>query len=460
MKTVEIVIKNKIRPGLNLRVWPLLFGLLFIFLFFRGSFQIAWGGPADNVRGYAWNSNTGWISMNCANAGTCAAVDYGVKIWESTGKAFDFDGYAWSSGLGWISFKETGAPDYGFNANCHNSCDAGNNCTACYDPDDGKIYGWAKILSLGNDGWIKFDATAFSSGVYIDQTTASAEFKGWAWNGNTDGSTGVGWISFNCSNTATCGTASYFAYLSSWHLPEARNLSAPNWNFAAACAGAARNAVLRWQFYDQDIGSSQTAYELILNTSNTTTTPVLDTGKIISSANQVTVNSTYLNYDTAYYWWVRVWDNFGLASRWTQFNTAVSGHTLTDNIARNGAVGNAKTFTPYQHEMPDVSFSWVPLDPLAYYPVTSTDASYYYTNSARSGPPVACSESACGWYWGGYGVLTNSTPTLPETTMTFDYGPNHYIDLNVTDPEGYRCGASSSLFFIDLLPTWKEKKAE
>ncbi|MBI2592754.1 MAG: hypothetical protein HYW37_01145 [Candidatus Colwellbacteria bacterium] len=33
--------------------------------------------------------------------------------------------------------------------------------------------------------------------------TTTGDFSGWGWND------ALGWISFNCSNTSTCGTVSY-----------------------------------------------------------------------------------------------------------------------------------------------------------------------------------------------------------------------------------------------------------
>jgi len=67
----------------------------------------------DNVRGYAWSSNYGWISMSCLNDSSCGVSNYGVKICNAgcaPSNKFNFFGYGWSSGAGWISFNSTGAP--------------------------------------------------------------------------------------------------------------------------------------------------------------------------------------------------------------------------------------------------------------------------------------------------------------------------------------------------------------
>lgn len=50
----------------------------------------------------------------------------------------------------------------------------------------------------GWDGWISFKGTNYTT------TVTGADLSGYAWGGDI-----VGWISFNCSNTSTCGTSNY-----------------------------------------------------------------------------------------------------------------------------------------------------------------------------------------------------------------------------------------------------------
>ncbi len=444
--------------------------VFFAFLFFRGSINTAWGGASDNLAGWAWSSDFGWISFNCNNPpypSTCGVSDYGVKIkdFSMPGETFNFAGYAWSSNAGWISFNDKSAPDYSFNAHCKSSCDSSSSCTACYDPDDGKIYGWAKVLSLGNDGWIKLRGTTTNDidfGVSIDQTSASGSFIGWAWNGNTEKYKGLGWISFNCGNPEvnSCASGNYFVRLASSHLPVPTNLSAPNYSTSTACAlKTAKGASLNWQFSDQDAGQTQWAYQVILNSANTTSSPLFDTGKVVAlgGPSQQIVPSATFAYNTHYYWWVRVWDTFGFVSRWMQFNTGTPGHTLTDNAVDNG--GNPLTFTTYRREFPEAYFSRIPFKPVAEAAVTSTDRSFYYLDTNDG--PYACSTSTCQWSWSSPNALTNSATTSSSTVMTFPYGPNEQIFLKVKDNgvNNYSC-VTSSLFFVDKLPIWTEKKAE
>ena len=120
--------------------------LILIFItFFVGNFVFA--STNDNVYGWAWSENLGWVSFNCVGDSTflCTRVGYGINVDKTTGR---FEGYAWSENLGWISFEENNLSDYGFNSDCiDSSCNASNNCTACYNYNTDFVLGWAKGLA-------------------------------------------------------------------------------------------------------------------------------------------------------------------------------------------------------------------------------------------------------------------------------------------------------------------------
>lgn len=187
----------------------------------------------DNVLGFAWSENIGWISFNAVNCDTdsngfidtdimvqgCGGdnitdivFDYGVNIDSENG---NFSGYGWSSNIGWISFEQGEAtPDgFAFSANCDDpaACDdIGDGCTACYNSTNKNVYGWAKILSLGGDGWLKMsdDSIAAWSGNGVSIDAITGEFSGWAWNANNTGA-GIGWVSFNCDDEGVCASSDY-----------------------------------------------------------------------------------------------------------------------------------------------------------------------------------------------------------------------------------------------------------
>jgi len=331
----------------------------------------------DNVSGFAWSENIGWISFNSSdcdtdnngyidtdamvngcggNNSTDVTNDYGVNINQNTG---NFSGYAWSSNVGWISFEEDGTGItnfYDFNVNCHDTCDSTNNCTACYNYNDNFVYGWAKILSLGDDGWIKFNHNQAST-TYINIETSKAD--GWAWNGS-DNDAGIGWISMSCENeicvnsttgiatttdsngvsvncadntcnvapevecrnqckicennkerlcinasnclTGSCIDNTYGVIAKVNMIPVAQDLTAPNWGSDKACIansihtegeGETLRAQLNWKYVD-NIGDTQSAYRVIVRKGSNNAI-VINTGKCLAMGGKCRINPNCIN---------------------------------------------------------------------------------------------------------------------------------------------------------------------
>ena len=174
----------------------IIFVLVFGFLFFSPFVVLA--SSTDNMSGWAWSSNIGWISMNCTNDNSCATSNYGVNK-DANGNLV---GYAWSSNIGWIQFGNLSGFPSGSGTQSQNANLNGNN-----------LKGWVKALSAdgnGWDGWISLSGSNPSYGVTLDQATN--KFSGYTW-----GSEVVGWVSFSGSNYGviigaavlpplTCGT--------------------------------------------------------------------------------------------------------------------------------------------------------------------------------------------------------------------------------------------------------------
>ncbi|MDD4995426.1 MAG: hypothetical protein PHW53_03130 [Patescibacteria group bacterium] len=166
--------------------------LVFAFLIFIGP-QASRAAADDFFRGWIWNDHIGWISMNCADTGTCAAVDYGVDMDLSNG---NITGYAWSENAGWICFGST----------CAGVTPQGGGSYAGYASSTGEIGGWAKMewLNMPSEGWISLNcANPAVCGASNYKTTISTfdntDVGGWAWNGNGAGAnqTGLGWFDFS-----------------------------------------------------------------------------------------------------------------------------------------------------------------------------------------------------------------------------------------------------------------------
>ncbi|MBT3282864.1 hypothetical protein HON59_01750 [bacterium] len=157
--------------------------LLFIAVLIYGAFFVdgvkqASAGSSQNVSGYAWSDNIGWISFNCTDTSSCGTSDYGVNI--ATNGAMS--GYAWSDNIGWISFEESDL----------SGCPSGS-CTAKLSGNS--LQGWARALSNGDgwDGWISLKGSNY--GV----TKNGNNLEGYAWDASdiSSESIGIGWIQFN-----------------------------------------------------------------------------------------------------------------------------------------------------------------------------------------------------------------------------------------------------------------------
>ena len=181
----------------NIKFFLLFFIIVLIFFVF-GKIK---AGSEDNVSGWAWSENIGWISFNCTNEGTCGTVDYGVNINDSTGV---FSGYAWSENIGWIDFSPVGP--YPETPNYSACLDLPGSGQTCDGVGDNKTSGWARVLNAqdGWDGWIKLKGIAQDDSPYVVFRNDSNELEGWAWSDMV-----VGWISFNCNNEGACGTSNY-----------------------------------------------------------------------------------------------------------------------------------------------------------------------------------------------------------------------------------------------------------
>ncbi|MEA1963438.1 MAG: hypothetical protein U9M94_04365 [Patescibacteria group bacterium] len=467
--------------------------------------SIVMAGTGHNVSGFAWNSNIGWISFNTIDCDTngnsaydagdagpagCPAVgapffDYGVNVNSITK---NLSGYAWSSNVGWISFQENNTPNNAaVTANCDASCNPMVDCTSCYKPADSKIYGWAKILSMGDDGWIRFDHGR--TGFEATGDVANSGLNGWAYNeGNNN--VGIGWISFSCNNAlADCTVSDYQTTAELNQLPRADNLKTPNWWPVQAC-DTALVAYLKWEYNDGDDpfpGDKMSAYRLIIK-NETDSIEVLDTGKCIKvydgdnsccavgdanctdnpsdcqidilgmmygTGNVISyeLDSTVLDYGKKYSWSVEVWDSYDGGSGATFYNSAADTPVSVDD-------GNPLTFTTFVSEFPNPdNFIWSPNSFSAEEDVLfeSMDRAKYYVGGVEHD----CDESKCLWDW--IDVDNNIEPFVDasSTIMIFTaYGIPSKVKLKVTDINtSYSCSSTTEAFIIkQKLPSWIEAK--
>ncbi len=155
--------------------------------------KISLAAELDNIFGWAWNPVIGWISMNnCEYGASCSGgIDYGANLTESGD--YELTGYIWNNNVGWISlsagYPSSGSPAY----------------SVRFDSDSRRFSGWAKIVSLGDDGWIKFAKDSYDSGSdYYLKINEDGRLAGWTWNNK------IGWISFNSADWPS-NTITYYA---------------------------------------------------------------------------------------------------------------------------------------------------------------------------------------------------------------------------------------------------------
>ncbi|HNS34337.1 MAG TPA: hypothetical protein PKG83_03940 [bacterium] len=105
--------------------------------------------------GWLWTETFGWISLNsdnCVGNSLCfgSGVDYKAIINSSD----QISGYGWSEHVGWICFG----------VNCSGTTPDSGASFAQMD-SNGRISGWAKVLSLDDDGWIDLGRGSSISGA-------------------------------------------------------------------------------------------------------------------------------------------------------------------------------------------------------------------------------------------------------------------------------------------------------
>lgn len=375
---------GKIKKILFLITLSLVFG----FIPFKGVLA----GSSDNVSGWAWSENIGWISLNSTNCDSngnnrtdksnfsnCPTgdpiADYGVRVDLGTGV---FSGYAWSENIGWISF----------NSDALINCPSGS-CQARLDTVSYKVSGWARACSVfqtgcsGNldnnssrgdwEGWIHFsDIPKYE--MFIDKTDNN-EFKNWAWGDDLV----IGWVSLNHRNCdtdndtmsegipAACPAAGepiseYKVILSSTAVvvdPDKLKVTKDNsLQYCGSIHALNPPVSFGWEHPDQK-GYLLEIYE----GANLVESSCVIGGCCGSHAcggSSKAYTAQTLEYNKTYSWRLKVWDNNDNESNW-----------VTDN---------PPTFDTIQYNYPDPDFSWDPTKILANSTTTFTAKSGIFDN--------------------------------------------------------------------------------
>ena len=430
-----------------------------IILFFIAAFGFlplknARAGSSDNVSGWAWSENIGWISFNCTNNG-CPGANYGVKVSTSTGI---FSGYAWSENVGWINFAPAGT--YPASPNYQACLDLPGSGQTCDGVGDYMISGWVRACSVFQsgcsgalatstvrgdwDGWIKLRGTNY--GLSLD--TGVNEVDNWSWGGDDVTTTAViGWVSFNrkgCDtdkdgfsnggpNCPLAGTpiANYQVRLVLNNPPNApTNLStSPDYCFWANNF----SATFDWDYSDLD-GDPQDAYQFQLDDTADFSSPVVST-TVTGQSTAYTLSPANLSWSQTYYWQVRVKDNKG---NWSNFS--------------------GSSFTTLSHDAPYPDFGPSPSTPsvgevVTFVQDTAPTQSWCY----NGGQHLCAGDAGVGYAWDfGNGKTSNRKI---NTTTTYDTVQRYTVTLTITDNTlipAIPCSASKDVNVQFALPWWRE----
>ncbi|MDI6602942.1 MAG: PKD domain-containing protein [Patescibacteria group bacterium] len=373
----------------------------------------------DNVSGWAWSENIGWISFNNTTGG--GTVNYGVNIDSKTG---EFSGYAWSENIGWIDFAPAGP--YPSDPQSLVKLDFGTN----------KVSGWARALSHGDDwdGWIKLSKGPNDSGpdygvsrrLPCEGKGGVASFEGYAW-----GSDVIGWIKFK--GTAQDGSDYKVQTALCQDLPPlAKDLDVAV-KKDEYCTRPAHH--FSWKYVDPD-GDDQIKFQFQVTDDSTWS----DSAKIDRTVNvdyrngttnnQAVIVSTLLSentlsYNTTYYWRVKVWDKDGMESDWVY----------------------GPSFKTENHPYPYVRFEWHPTSPKQGESVKFEDQTVIYGG--------ATTKSRLWEFPGG----NPATSTEKKPTVTYHEVGDQKITLTVTDSSNYTCSTTQSLS-VSIFETYEEPVSE
>lgn len=384
-----------------------------VFIWFSFPFNLtqAQAGGA-RFTGWAWSENIGWLSFNSNNCdtdgnGLSDGVPAGCPIAGAPMAQYavarqpngDLTGYAWSENIGWVRFDPPGPYPGSPNksSRVHTS-----------QPADG----WFRALATDAswDGWMKFDSGGnYGSGVTLGGAQGNI-LQGYAW-----GSDVVGWIHMN--GTAQSGAPYQVSLIGG----QITNLSADTTGSGAVCSSAP-TPTISWT-YTNPLGLSQSAYQVQIATDSGFGAIVVDSGKVPSSSTSYIVAGGVLNYNTLYFYRVRVWDT----------NDSPSGYAQS-------------SFTTPAHRGPTVDFTWTPPKP-----IKGADSTFTDTTTFSGGATFRLRS----WTFPSSARPQNS-PQSPVTVQFQD--SSNIVILSVTDTDSLTCSLQRIITVITPIQDVKEVK--
>src|SRR3989344_2420291 len=279
----------------------------YVFYLAEKEFVPVQAGAGQNVQGWIWSENIGWISLNssncdpdndgqsngatgCPSTGT-SVPNYGVSIYRpsnwSDAEAGKFSGWAWSENIGWVAFYRATAGNPPFAPFLY----ATNTIMAALDDDSNAVRGWARAVSACKDN--------YWNGSACTSTSAGSASGGWD-----------GWIKLGPSTMGVDATP-------------------PVISSVAAINITATSATATWS--TDEISTSQVEYGLTVSYGSQTT---LDATLVTSHS----VNLTGLSSNTLYH--------FRVKSKDAANNEAISGDYTFTTLEIPGSLNWTQTSNP------------------------------------------------------------------------------------------------------------------
>ncbi|MCL6453547.1 MAG: glycoside hydrolase [Alicyclobacillus sp.] len=273
--------------------------------------------------GFATWNGTSWVVNNQAiysssdsQSDPCAAVDNNGNIhvvWEGMNS---------SSGGNWCLYYSVSSdggstwasPTVVLQGSSSPSASYGNPTITISPTGDLYVFLEAETTQYSgvmNIGLVKRTGSSWGSLVYVTtNTNSAAQSPQSLWSAYNMNSTDAARVIYE---DMQAGAVEYYSIpLDS---PPNSPILAPSANFDATLA-----QTLSWQFSDPDPGDSQSAYQLqILDTSTSTT--VVDTGKVASTSSIYSLAANTLTNGKQYPWRVTTWDSSGEQGPWSSYST-------------------------------------------------------------------------------------------------------------------------------------------
>ena len=478
--------------------------LIFLILVFLSTgFLIAQKGRADssdNIYGYAWSENIGWISFNCYNdygsgmESHCKTdnpaynSDYGVSVDLNTGK---LSGYAWAGGgidtyygtdaytIGWIRMDPPSSDGYPAIGPAYSAClNFPGPGQVCEGQGNNAVSGWARACAVfesgcegdlksnaergGWDGWIKLKGQAQDSGDYgIQLNVLESEFKDWAWAGDSeDREAIVGWISFNAENCdldsnnfvdVICGGDNATIPVPIYRVRSNINFpgyisGVPSLEYKEYCLQSPIGQVgLKWTYDDKE-GDWQERYALQVATDPGFAGIVVDyfVGQSVAPGGEGT-SLLAVKHNPSGHLDIAYGDNYW----WRVRVKAESGNTDWSDWVEG------PNFSIQSRACQNPSFTWDPESPSAGMEVIFTDTSTCYN---VSGDPYSCSSSGATSYLWDFGD-GDTDPAKGDVSHIYSEAGNFTVRLEITDTiDGLpkTCYEEEVLEPKMPLPQWRE----